>query len=235
MIALALALSLLDADVDASTREILADPTYAFCHEPDYPLTREEATWCPVLETHGAPACPAFVESCKAARAELSGSGGRFTSRTREEGKQSVEKSQRGDGGGAQRQAERPEEDAKMPDLGGLAALLFWMVIAAAVGVLAWLVAKNLAERTRKPEVVAEPEPIAGETVDADERAAQHAMLTDVEALLRAAQDAELRGHLGLAIDLGHAALLRRLDHEGVIRLHRARTHGEYLVDLREH
>lgn len=236
MIALALVLTLQAADVDARTREILADPAYAFCHEPDYPLTREEATWCPVLETQGVPACPSFVKTCAAARAELDNSG-RFTARTRGEGKAAPEKkAQRADGSGQRRTAEqKPEEETRIPDLGGLAAVLFWMVIAAAIGVVAWLVAKNLADRKRKPELV-EPEPIVGEAVDdGEQRAAQHAMLTDVEALLRAAQDAELRGHLALAIDLGHAALLRRLDHEGVIHLHRARTHGEYLVDLREH
>lgn len=234
MIALAIATVLASADVDAHTREVLAAPTYAFCHDEDYPLTDDEAKWCPLLEEHGAPACPAFARTCAAPRAELVGAGRFSAPRQAPEPDAEAKTAKRGDGDGEKRERERDEPEATMPDLGGLAAVLFWTVIAAAALALVWLVAKNVAAKRHTP-VALEREPEVGAAAPDEAAAAERSMSTDVEALLRAAHEAEARGELPLAIDLGHAALLRRLDHEGAIRLHRARTHGDYLVDLREH
>jgi len=67
-------------EVGDSARTILADDAYAFCHETDFPLTHEEAKWCPVLAGNS-PRCPALVEACKAPRGELDyPSGGRQAS-----------------------------------------------------------------------------------------------------------------------------------------------------------
>jgi hypothetical protein len=233
MIALALVLAAtVSVDDDPHVREVLADPAYAFCHDPSFPLTDDEARWCPLLEQHGAPACPAFVQTCGATRAEPNVFEGRFTARRRDP--QPGEPSTRGDGGGSSRYREREQRDNTLPDFGGLPGLLFWTVIVGAAIVVAWMISKNLGGRAATPTPL-EPDPAMpavgepGEPVDARQ------LVTDVEALLRAASEAESRGELALAVDLGHAALLRRLYHEGVIHLHRARTHGDYLVDLREH
>jgi len=219
------------APEDPTVRAILQDDRFAFCHEPSYPLTEEEAGWCPILAAHGAPMCPAFPQTCAAPRAQLQGAPGRFATRKELENEEPV----RGDGDGPQRGSEpRAESEVRLPDLGGLAQVLFWGIIIAGIVAIVVAIARHaIGTRHASPE----PEPTTpGPVDDAAAVAAPRSRLpADIETLLRAAEDAERRGDFVLAVDYGHAALLRRLDHEGVIRLHRSRTTGDYLSDLREH
>lgn len=219
-----------DLVADEDAREILGDPAFAFCHEREFPLTDSEASWCPVLPRPEVPGCPAFVHTCAATRAHVIGGEGRFS--VRERGASDPEPRARGDGDGHEREPlDAPASGP--PDLGGFAAVLFWSVIAIAAVALIWIVTSELRGR-RRGLPTPEPAP-APESTDAPAAEDHRVVLTDIEALLTAASRAETRGDLLAAIDLGHAALLRRLEHEGVIRLHRARTHGDYLGDLRAH
>src|SRR5262249_34846439 len=51
---------------------------------------------------------------------------------------------------------------------------------------------------------------------------------TDVERLLARARAAAARGDYGRAVDDAYAALLRRLDGDGLIRIHISRTNADY-------
>lgn len=241
---LPLVLSLVSADGLGSpaevSQEVLSGPAYAFCHDPDYPLTPDEAQWCPVLEAAqetDRERCPAFAEACDASRAVLKGVG-RLSSRSVEEGEGEAEK--RAAGGGPSRGRDRDrdededEESFELPVLGGLAEVLFWLVIGVALVLLVVSVVRNLV-RTRPVH----PDPEApGSESDLDPSAAQaaaaaRAMETDVDRLLSLARESAQRGAFDDAVDFSHAALLRRLDHEGLIRLHASRTNGEYVRELR--
>jgi hypothetical protein len=220
------------APEDATVKGILEGEAYQFCHDPSYPLTDEEAAWCPILEVQGAPMCPAFPQTCAAPRAELSGAPGRLA--TRKE-KDDDEPQERGAGRGPRRGSDEPEpESAPMPDLSGLAKVLFWaIVVGGAIAIIAAIVSSAISRRRD----AAEPEPAQPrEGADAAPIEDVRARLpADIETLLRDAEEAERRGDFVRAVDCGHAALLRRLDHEGAIRLHRSRTTGDYIGDLRAH
>ncbi|MGH1346270.1 MAG: DUF4350 domain-containing protein [Nannocystales bacterium] len=221
--------------------QILADPTFAFCHEPEYPLTPYEAQWCPVLKDaleSERERCPAFVEACDARRAVLKGEG-RLSARAVED---AAETEERAAGGGPGRGHEKrddkdeDEDDAfELPVLGGLAEILFWLVIGVALVGLVVAIIRNLAQSRA---LALEPEEAEGSGPDQDPDAARaaaaaRAMETDVERLLSLARDSAQRGSFADAVDFSHAALLRRLDHEGLIRLHASRTNGEYVRELR--
>lgn len=218
------------------SKDVLSGSAYAFCHDTDYPLTPDEARWCPVLE--GAPEtdrerCPAFAEACDARRAVLKGVG-RLSSRSVED---EGEAAKRAAGGGPSRgrDEEEDEESLELPVLGGFAEVLFWLVIGVALVLLAVSIVRNLV-RTRAVEP--DPETPDGSESDLDPGAGRAAaaareMETDVERLLSLARESAQRGAFDDAVDFSHAALLRRLDHEGLIRLHASRTNGEYVRELR--
>ena len=50
--------------VPGMVREVLADKKFRFCHDPQFPLTMEEAELCPFMVSTEA-ACPAFADACK--------------------------------------------------------------------------------------------------------------------------------------------------------------------------
>lgn len=216
-------------EVDRHVRRILADDAYGFCHDEKYPLTWSEADWCPLVQDN--PRCPAFEHACEAPRAELVGPPGRLSRRTVSE-KKEPEVRERGKGPDRRRATEQTEID--VPALGGIAELLFWIVVFGAVLAIVLAIAKNLA-RGKAPEATPEPERAAKDAQAAADAAAHRAMETDVDRLLAMANDYAARGEFADAVDFTHAALLRRLDHDGLIRLHRARTNGDYVRDLRGH
>lgn len=222
-----------------ASNEVLANPAYAFCHDAEYPLTAEEAEWCPVLEQADEAErsrCPEFAKACEATRAVLKGTG-RLSSRSvAEQGEDEAEPTKRAEGQGPSRGREKPESEAEfeLPILGGLAEVLFWLVIGVALVILVVAIVRNLVQAR-----ALEPEPeTAGPEGDVDPDAARvaaaaRAMETDVDRLLALARDCAQRGAFADAVDFSHAALLRRLDHEGLIRLHASRTNGEYVRELR--
>ncbi|MBV1860770.1 MAG: DUF4129 domain-containing protein [Nannocystaceae bacterium] len=222
------------------SKDVLAGQTYAFCHETDYPLTPDEAQWCPVLaEAQAAELerCPAFAEACNASRAVLKGVG-RLSSRSAENEEQAEKRATgRGPSRGRDEREDEDEDELELPVLGGLAQVLFWLVIGVALILLVAAIVRNLAHSRGvepDPEPSGDPEP--GQELDPDAAriaAAARAMETDVERLLALARQSSQQGAFADAVDFSHAALLRRLDHEGLIRLHASRTNGEYVRELR--
>ncbi len=64
-----------------SPEQVLSDRQFGFCHDPSYPLTDDEAKWCPVL-AESARGCPEFRSACDAPRARLQGDPGPLAART---------------------------------------------------------------------------------------------------------------------------------------------------------
>lgn len=238
--ALLLSLTLADdgfyaASSEARAHDVLENSKYAFCHDDAYPLTEAEDVWCPLVERYEPAHCPGLAKACQGPRAVEVGSGRLSTRKAAEKDKDKAEK-ERGEGDGPTRSREevRPEsEEIELPQLGGLAQLLFWIIIVVAVVLVVAAIVRNVVRHDR-PEPDADP----GDSPDVDEEdpraraAATRAMETDVDRLLALAQRAAEQGSYGEAVDFTHAALLRRLDHEGLIRLHASRTNGEYIREL---
>jgi hypothetical protein len=77
--------------------------------------------------------------------------------------------------------------------------------------------------------------PIGGEAAPAVEAAPVEILPveSDAERLLALARQAAAAGQPGQAIDHAYAALLRRLEADGLVRVEKWRTNGDYLRDLR--
>ncbi len=237
--ALLLSLTLADDGFDASSSEapahaVLENPRYAFCHDDAYPLIEAEEVWCPLVERYEPTHCPGLARACQGPRAVEVGSGRLSTRKAveKDEGKK-----ERGNGDGptrsrAERSPSSESEEIELPQLGGLAQLLFWIIIGVAIVLVVAAIVRNVVRHDR-PEPDGDPDDShdAGEDPQA-RAAATRVMETDVDRLLALAQRAAEQGAYGEAVDFTHAALLRRLDHEGLIRLHASRTNGEYIREL---
>ncbi|HTJ80624.1 MAG TPA: DUF4129 domain-containing protein [Polyangiaceae bacterium] len=130
-----------------------------------------------------------------------------------------------------------PEEDRKIEIPGFVALLfkfLFFAVVAAIVAYVVYLIVKNVMKGRDKDEPADETEKKptdAGEPVAAVPRGP---IETDVDRLLNRARAAAQRGDYKQAIDDTYAALLRRLEGDGMVDLHPSRTNGDYVRSLRE-
>lgn len=230
------------------TRKILADEKYGFCHNARYPLTDVEAGWCPPVGPEKNPRCPAFRMACDAPRAVLQDLGRLSFSRgDGEDSKQhgdgdqkSVETDpseradQTGTKSGKRKQPKREvltEEEFAMPELGGLGYVLFWGILVGGLLLLLVLIIRN---STRYKAEAAPPEeapPLElGPTATPSGPSEQ--LVRDVSALLEQARAAASAGDFNKAIQRAHAALLHRLDHDGLIRVAPFRTNGDYVRDL---
>ena len=224
------------ADAGMDVREILDEARFAFCHDEDYPLSDEEARWCPLLES-GTPSCPAFSATCDGPRAEMTGPRGPWSIRKRrldpESSAPQKTKRQR-DESRPRRTSDGPSESGTMPSFGLPAQMLFWIIIGGALLVLGFSIRGNIVtgRREHEPEPGSEPGDIGGEGA-ATVANSRHAAETDVGRLLGLAEQAAARQEYDAAVDYTHAALLRRLDHDELIRLHRSRTNGDYVRQLR--
>lgn len=115
----------------------------------------------------------------------------------------------------------------------GFARILFFVLLAGFVVFIVRMIVKNvLADSDAPPEDVPpdEPAPTAQTKVAPQTRGV---IETDVERLLARARAAAQRGAFAQAIDDLYAALLRRLDGDGIITIQPFRTNGDYLRDVR--
>lgn len=234
----------------APTHEILAQARYRFCHEADYPLTVDEHAWCPLVDASNED-CPTLPAACALPPVEGRGGGSLPFARGRGGGRG---RGARGRGAGARdgrtrdsagedaraRQARedartRPEPEREtrltLPNLSGLARiLLVGLIVVFVVAVVRALVQNFLRDRA----VDAAPDDAPPGPAAPDAPAARGPIETDVERLLARARAAAARGDYGRAIDDTYAALLRRLDGDGLIDIHPSRTNGDYVRQLRE-
>jgi len=177
---------------------------YEFCHEAKYPLTDDEVRWCALLP----PATDRRAARCADfARACEAGATAKLVPPPK-------------------------PINLKLPSFGGVGRVVFYALIVAGVGGLLFLLARSLVGR-RRVEVAAS-EDVAPRGDEAAARAAQAAVIErDVNRLLARARAAAAAGDYLAAVGDLHAALLRRLEGDGHIRIHSSATNGDYLRELR--
>lgn len=253
----ALVLALTPEQADDTARKLLADEKFAFCHDDEYPLTSFEAAWCPPVAPDKNPRCPAFARACQAPRAELEhidrlnfnrGTPSKTGDDDDGDGAGRDGKSRKGSGktdgdagdapgkvGGERKTPDRNkiEEPAEfsMPDLGGFAYVLFWLVLGLGLALLVYVIIKNSARDRPDDEPQATPADVPG-AAPAPDGASEQAV-RDVNLLLDQARASASAGDYATAVRLTHAALLHRLDHDGLIRVAPFRTNGDYVADLK--
>lgn len=220
---------------DPLVREVLSSDRYRFCHEKDYPLTPGEHAWCAhVGDTNDA--CPALPAACSRPPVEGLGDGSSRVARGSGAARDARD-ARRRDGTAPRasqpdRRRPEPEPPPRAPlDLSGLAqVLLAALIIAFFVAVVRGLSRHFLRDRDETPAAHEAPDaPAAGPAASA-----RGPVETDVERLLDRARRAASRGDYRAAIDDAHAALLRRLDGDGLIDIHPSRTNGDYVRALGE-
>lgn len=240
---LSVAIGLTFAEAEAAdARSILADEAYGFCHDERYPLTEEEAAWCPLLPESGT-LCPAFRSACTAARAKGVGPGGTGAaggghetlrsrggagSRSRGAGSWDREASPPGE---APEPEPKPEVEIEEGALGPFAQLLMWLIVG---GMLIAILAQAWGSgRRRRGSPTAEVVADAPAEVEATAPVDELTLALTVEALLERAASRARAGELAAAVADGHAALIRRLAERGRIRLDPSRTNGDHVRALR--
>jgi len=217
----------------STAREVLADPAFGFCHDDRYPLTNDEAQWCPLLPTDDPP-CPTFRAACEAPRAVITGELGPLG--TREPGKEADARDPAREPTEPQRaprdhdRRSEPESEPAAP-AGPLPHVLLWIIVGAMVVVVLLQLRGPASPRApHEPEAAKDEPPRADEAEDA---AAALPRETDADRLLARATRRAEQGDLAGAVTDGHAALLRRLAERGHVRLHSSRTNGDHVRDLR--
>ncbi|APR85860.1 Hypothetical protein A7982_11209 [Minicystis rosea] len=230
---------------DASARAVLTNGRYRFCHEADYPLTPSERAWCPLVGESSA-SCPALPQACKQPPADpkaLVQKGPRHgapdPSLPNPKGSDKDDKAGKHDGAEAHpehpprpdthRQPE-PEAALNVPDLSGFAKLLLLVTVVGFVFAIVRALARNFMSSGGDEPVEERPPPDKSKKDEAP--APRGPIETDVERLLSRARAAAARGDFGRAIDDVYAALLRRLDGDGLIDIHPSRTNGDYVRAL---
>lgn len=113
------------------------------------------------------------------------------------------------------------------------AQVLLFLIVGAGAALIARAIAKHLSWSKKKDE---EPEETEADATTAQAVAQERRgpVETDVERLLRRAQEAAHRGDFARAVEDAYAALLRRLDGAGLIDIHPSRTNGDYVRALRD-
>jgi hypothetical protein len=184
--------------------ETLRSKRYEFCHDAKYPLTADEVRWCALLPR---PADTRAARCADFARACEAGATAKLVPPSK-------------------------PINLKLPGFGGLGRVVFYTLIAGTVGALLFLLLRGLVgRRTREaPAQEAEGEGARDAAAVAEQAAAVE---RDVNRLLARARALAAAGDYLAAVGDLHAALLRRLEGDGHIRIHRAATNGDYVRELR--
>jgi hypothetical protein len=112
--------------------------------------------------------------------------------------------------------------------LARLASAIVWVLVAAAVGLVLWLIVRAILKAQRDGRATDQGDERRRQ-IDVKPAAEILETATDAELLLRRADEHALRGELDRAATLYLAASLRALDRQGIIRIARYRTNGEYV------
>jgi hypothetical protein len=246
-------------EIEHQVRTILEQPAFGFCHSAEYPLSEAERSYCPLVGPSSS-VCTKLPEACQNDRypemvtVDHSDEQGRkITDFGEDDGKRGAGRGGTGpskDGGSAgdgdrsardsqsspeKKQPEPPPEPMKIEIPGWLAALgqiLFYALIAAFVVALVYWIVKNVIKgRAEKLPDEDKPE-VEKETIAIT--APQGPVETDVDRLLARAQRAAQAGDYREAVEATYAALLRRLEGDGLVDLHPSRTNGDYVRQMRE-
>jgi Domain of unknown function (DUF4129) len=141
-----------------------------------------------------------------------------------------LQKACEGTGNGARQFDMRRPKSFELPNLGGLFSAFFWgLAFAAAATVLVLLIRAFLSTNRKNPDVV---DDVA--TPDTPGISpARVAVETDFERLLARARGAIASGRFNDAVFDLHAAALRSLEGPHLVSVHRSKTNGDYVRELR--
>jgi hypothetical protein len=131
------------------------------------------------------------------------------------------------------KQIELPEPFSfTLPDLGLPVRLLLWSLLGIGTGFLLFALVRHFLDHKTKDEAIKTGAPDSAE----DERAAALArqVETDVQRLLERARAAAMAGDFRSAVSDAYAALLRRLEGAGVVRIEPDQTNGDYLRTVKQ-
>lgn len=127
-----------------------------------------------------------------------------------------------------------PPEPIELPEwVAMVMRVLFYVLAAAFIGGIVYFIVKNLMKGKEEVDDGDEKK-VAEETPEETPQAPRGPVETDVDRLLNRARAAAERGDYKQAIDDAYAALLRRLEGDGVIDLHPSRTNGDYVRSIRD-
>ncbi|MDI1477555.1 DUF4350 domain-containing protein [Polyangium sp. y55x31] len=126
-----------------------------------------------------------------------------------------------------------PADPAIASAASGFARILFFLLLGGFIAFIAWMVLKNVLSERDAPKDEAPPEDLPENAPGERQKVPRGPVETDVARLLARARAAAQRGAFGPAIDDVYAALLRRLDGDGIIEIHASRTNGDYVRSLR--
>jgi hypothetical protein len=236
--------------------------SYDFCRDAEYPLSDAERAYCPLVgrESRVCPRLPQACEDD--ARPELSfapagdNTGKKFTDfgEPTGEGPSSSHGGAGGKAGGASGRGGQgdgknggsagpgssaeepppPPEETKIEVPGWLAVtarVVFYLLAAAFVGAILWFLIKSFI-RGRERSAEDEPAADAPTTPEETPAAPRGPIETDVDRLLARARAAAQAGDFKQAVEHTYAALLRRLEGDGLVDLHPSRTNGDYVRQL---
>ena len=189
-------------DVAPLVKQVFEQP-FPFCKNAKYPLTPDEHKWCALLAKDD-PRCPDLAKACGlGATAKFEG--------TKD----------------ARRRDARPWQ-APVSPLG--IRIILWALLAAGVGFIIYqivqhAIAQGPIDRDRPRD---EPQAV----IDHAAASAARQIETDVERLLASARAAAAAGDFRRAIDDAYAALLRKLEGNGVVRVEPHQTNGDHVRDV---
>jgi hypothetical protein len=190
-------------DVPTLVKQVFARDV-TFCHDPRYPLTRDEVRWCALLRKNDE-RCPDLAKACsRGATAELVG--------------------QR-----ARREESNPTT-LSFPSASLPVRVVLWALLGLVVAFVIYTIAKQaLAQRAPDKD-----EPIEIPTAAPEDPAAAVArqVETDVQRLLERARVAAAAGDYLAAVGDAYAALLRKLEGAHVITVESHRTNGDHVRDV---
>lgn len=214
------------AEEDGGIEKVLSKPTYRFCNDGKVRLTRAEHRFCSLLPA-GQALCPALPEVCKQPIADNPLSS-LFGSLDPDDADPSAQPTP-GRGEDRATRGPRAAPSAAELTLSRLAQAVLIGLLALGIGLLVRAILRYRALGDDTNKAPAEPEaPDATAGVAAERQALE----TDVTRLLARAEAEASRGDYAAAVASTHAALLRRLDGEGLIAMHPSLTNGDYVRAL---
>ena len=115
----------------------------------------------------------------------------------------------------------------RLPDLGLPLRLVLWILLGIGLALLVFALVRHFLDHTPKTDVVRTASP--GAVDEARAAALARQVETDVQRLLERARAAAASGDFRAAIGDAYAALLRRLEGAGVVRVEPDQTNGDYV------
>jgi hypothetical protein len=189
-------------DVPPLVKEVFAREV-TFCHDPHYPLTRDEVKWCALVPKDD-PRCPDLARACsRGATAELLGQRAR-----RQDSSTTVS-----------------FPSAPLP-----VRAILWVLLAGIVAGVLWAIAKQTLGQSAP--ATSETVEIATAAPEDPAAAIARQVETDVMRLLERARAAAAAGNYADAVGDAYAALLRKLEGTGLINVESHRTNGDHVRDV---